>query len=1544
MAEPKWEDSTAITPKWEDSTAIVPKWDETTAVGSISDANETLLKGALFDATLEEREDITSNLTPQDLEFQTAKIYYDQKFGVDHADEMVTAQIEYEYGDDATPQVANAMNHKAAVIQEKRTPMAPPTPPQDYTLRRYTDPETGISIELPVTELDLGVPDPVAYRKAERSIANSLGSSWARIKSGVKMTPEWLTASLAQAGLQPPKNQLGAPINVKDIEQYANYRDEASKAIEEVPLFQELRELAKPDIEAAGEFAQRYRGSKTQSLMKSVKEGNWEQFGTDLADGIALEAPNFGVIVALGAIDPNLALAYAGGSSAASRYATGVAEGESPMDASAAAAAHGIAEIVFERIGSTGMLADMAKRKAKDEAIGGFTRKALEIAREPFSEVGTQITQNVVDQRPWNEGILEAGTIGLAFGAGMTSVTARPLLDKKPPAPEGAQAEVAEVAPIEDQRARVGSINTDLRSNFEANGVVNIDELHKPQAGKPYSVQELLSAFFYAQDVYDASGNLKPEDLSVAKQTELSILNGDSATVDIILDMLTEFESTWDGSHAPIDVTNLDTSAGMQLFASLHQRGINFDAGTVAQTVGNPKNAELIAELDPLIRDADRIAQRQAADAEAKAAETISPAEERAAAEQRAVDRIFFAPWTLDRASELRRTNSDEQIDAIVDQMSIPDAQKAAVKLALKTPNEAGVAALNKIKDQLIIKHNAESPWTLGDANRARRQNSNEKIDELVDQMDIPEEQKILAKNMIKTPNEASVSAFNEFEVPSTPTDALDEATLDALFAGGPIQPESQQQLSDQVGDIIFEGIAPAITPPETTTPEERIAETLRDAMGIPQIPGEALVQEIAEVDSDTTISAADIKTSADKAAEWEARVEKQWAEDLDFQEYLDSISNEDLAELDMSAEEFHAKMWEHRRRAQKVKKADEIYQEEIKQAQQGAKVGDREVALQNEALEIARNREGKEQDARAGQPPKANDVDLVAAAVVEQPRTLGIQEVARLIYRKIQLTQSRNQFLLLYDLNLRLNNLKDLPTIKAALDFNSQQLANIDAALQHVDRSELDTEAEEYSGNAAKLADLGERLDTKRFAEDIVRLEAQAQARKTFETIPRKKRPRRLKKEVEAFKKLREAGLDFEAKAMRIKGEIAQDIKGMRDMTGWQRFMTFADFQRTLMFSTDISAMGRQGATAWRTNPLISLKASGIALRAMVTEKNHDAIDRKMKEDPRHIRRVESNLAIIDLNKGHEARQELMASRLLEKFPWIRGSNRHMATYLNIIRTKIFDQQVWIAEKVGGRELTLEETKQLAHGVNVMTGRGSLGKPSGHLDQDIEVARTLTTIFTAPRFFASQIQLGTQLRYLLVPPKVEVDGETKRNKAVTAIMWKNVLSTVAVETVAQMALAPILAAFDWEQELDPESSEFLSFRKGDLVINLTGGRSRILGLVLTAAESAAASYGLGELEYQGDVKTRAMRHLSYKQHPLIATLQEIAFRENAIGQEVSPVETAITAGTPLSLSGLLLNLQEANEWGGVGTPADAYAAFLLDMAGMSAQIYEDRD
>ncbi len=369
-------------------------------------ANKTLNEGVLKNATPEQTRVINSNLSPQELERITYKITTEQKYGKRFTDQMLNENMKLEYGADATFQTANAHNLKAAKWSETK----------DF------DPRTGTMVSLPYDPAIPAPEDISGYVRPEKTIGNSLGSFLSNLKVAGKMLPEHFTSSTITAGLTPAINPMYAPLpSAETLDSYYKNIDESSKEIEKNPFLKKMRESARLDFANSRDSVLKYKGSDSKPLVESFKAGDFDQFGSDLADAFALEIPNFVTLASLASINPVFGAGYAGGSTAGNRYADGIFNGETPQEASSAASIHALAEVGLEMVGSSGMIASAMGRRAKGEVLEGCARRTLELIKEPLTEMGTQGIQNLADGKPIGEGMMEAGLVGLGFGAGVNA-------------------------------------------------------------------------------------------------------------------------------------------------------------------------------------------------------------------------------------------------------------------------------------------------------------------------------------------------------------------------------------------------------------------------------------------------------------------------------------------------------------------------------------------------------------------------------------------------------------------------------------------------------------------------------------------------------------------------------------------------------------------------------------------------------------------------------------------------------------------------------------------------------------------------------------------------------------------------------------------------------------------------------------------------------------------------------------------------------------------------------------------------------------------
>jgi len=337
-------------------------------------ANEILNRGLGYDLDERKRKLMDAALNPLDQEKYKAKLYYDKKFGIDHTPTLLEQQVKLEYGRNATLQSANNLNKKASTYQFEK------------------------------------------YNKFTQAFL----INWERLKVAAKSLPEQFLVQLNQSNIG--TSPMGIP-NTNFIE-YQKAISQNVEAVENMPSMQLLRKSAQQDAEKRDVYIQKFRNPKAQSLAKSWNEGNFKQLGSDLFDLALLELPNFINIISASLVNPALGLAYVGTTSSGSRYQEGITNGESPKEAAGKANLHALAEVVFEKLGTIGLIESTIRRTAKREFTRSFVQKAVDFSREPSTEVATQITQNLVDGKNWNEGIVEAAAIGAIYGAGVnTAIT-----------------------------------------------------------------------------------------------------------------------------------------------------------------------------------------------------------------------------------------------------------------------------------------------------------------------------------------------------------------------------------------------------------------------------------------------------------------------------------------------------------------------------------------------------------------------------------------------------------------------------------------------------------------------------------------------------------------------------------------------------------------------------------------------------------------------------------------------------------------------------------------------------------------------------------------------------------------------------------------------------------------------------------------------------------------------------------------------------------------------------------------------------------------
>ncbi len=194
---------------------------------------------------------------------------------------------------------------------------------------------------------------------------------------------------------------------------------------------------------------------------------------------------------------------------------------------------------------------------------------------------------------------------------------------------------------------------------------------------------------------------------------------------------------------------------------------------------------------------------------------------------------------------------------------------------------------------------------------------------------------------------------------------------------------------------------------------------------------------------------------------------------------------------------------------------------------------------------------------------------------------------------------------------------------------------------------------------------------------------------------------------------------------------------------------------------------------------------------------------------------------------------EEAYASRLAEKIPGVKPSERAYVAYLNRLRADSFTQSV---KHLKQTPMSVAEydtaTKSLARHINAATGRGDLGKLEA-------AAKPLSTVIWAPRLIASRIQLMNPVEYARMPKAVRVQALRDMGAA------SGTLASV-------LALGKLSGQAD--VSVDPRNADFLKLRIGDTRLDLGGGFLQYLrlGAMLTTGERVTSGGRVKKLDGPG--------------------------------------------------------------------------------------------
>lgn len=367
----------------------------------------------------------------------------------------------------------------------------------------------------------------------------------------------------------------------------------------------------------------------------------------------------------------------------------------------------------------------------------------------------------------------------------------------------------------------------------------------------------------------------------------------------------------------------------------------------------------------------------------------------------------------------------------------------------------------------------------------------------------------------------------------------------------------------------------------------------------------------------------------------------------------------------------------------------------------------------------------------------------------------------------------------------------------------------------------------------------------------------------------------------------------------------------------------------RTFRTGLDLSAVLRQGKLAWLTRPSIPAKAVWPMLKSAVSEKEAFAIDREIRSRENFPRYERAKLELTEHGKSLAKMEEPHQSELAESIPVFAGSQRAYSTFLNRVRADLFDV---FAATLDAREApTLAKDRVLANYINVITGRGDLGKFNA-------AAEPMSFIFFAPRFVASRFQtlLGQPLYYGTLSGKVKWREGAQARKLVAGEYARLLLGISAFYGATTMFTGATI-------ETDPRSSDFGKLKLGKTRIDPMAGL--IQSTVFLSRMASGKTKNLrgkvvpisGKVPYGSRNVWNVITDFGrMKLAPVPAAIVNARVGTDPVGNEVTPGSTLLNLTVPISYQDILDVMEENGVEAGT-------ALQILSVFGEGVSVYDDR-
>ena len=333
------------------------------------------------------------------------------------------------------------------------------------------------------------------------------------------------------------------------------------------------------------------------------------------------------------------------------------------------------------------------------------------------------------------------------------------------------------------------------------------------------------------------------------------------------------------------------------------------------------------------------------------------------------------------------------------------------------------------------------------------------------------------------------------------------------------------------------------------------------------------------------------------------------------------------------------------------------------------------------------------------------------------------------------------------------------------------------------------------------------------------------------------------------------------------------------------QRVLRVATSPRALQSTADMSAVLRQGLWLVLNRPQDFPAAFLGALRATFDENAQDEIAIGIENHPNYLDLVHADLKIVQLDGKPTNAEDDFVTNAAERIPgWgpvVRASNRNMITFLNIMRTEAFN--AWMDAHP---DMSLDEKKAVANMINLMSGRGNLGKAEAAI-------MSWNAVFYAPRWTVS--------RYTILAAPFTSFKHPEARKFVAQAFGKYI--------GAQFALLSLAKILGLEVGDDPEDWTFMRIKIGKTWYDFTGGMNQPIRLVALLGKGLLRGTGWVTFSKNYDPMRTALQMARYKLSPTVTIPVELASGKDWRGEDVEVWETGMRAVMPITLASVTENV-----------------------------------